>query len=236
MARFFTLAMFLVVGVPLAAIGVLFALNMIGQTHEARFVSPSGKRVLLVRDDCRFFDCVAIATLTYEIDGRKAEMGCRPLWKGTQRFVFEGAPSLAWNSDETAIEWREDDSAGHDGSRASGTLDLYMDCEHKQQHVEKGRTPNFRLVENCLRTPCRREMVLWYSGDEYLFIPCPVAHPAPRLLFSTGNDHESNVEVSFDPATSTAAWKSLSTGETGTVNVKSGCDEGRKWREAPPPG
>ncbi len=225
---------FLVLAAPFLLIAVLFAWNMIGQTHEAEFRSPSGSRILTVMDDCRFVGCATFAWLRYEIDGRKAKMSCKPLAQTDDRFVFAGNPRVQWDEAETKVLWQEAPSDEAGRKPLSGTLDLVSDCYHQVQFVQKGLPLSFKFRENCLGPTCRREMILWYSGDDYLFVPCEVTVAGRDLVFSTGDDSIHDVEVVYDEALNRATWKHRSTGHTGVVDLEKDCDRSRQWRERPP--
>lgn len=232
--KLFVWGIFLIVGVPMLIIGGLFAWNMIGQVEEARFQSPSGTRVLELRHDCRFVGCQTFASVEYEIDGKKAQMFCKPFVPSNDRFVLAGNPSVKWTDSETKIIWQEQAPADGGQDRLSGSFDLVEKCNHQDQFVEKGWPLSFRFLENCLGPTCRREMVLWYSGEDYLLVPCTVNDPSTGLVFSTGKEGVPNMEVEYDHDAQRATWKSLSTGRTGVVDLKNDCDRSRRWRETPP--
>lgn len=232
--KVFVLGMFVFVGLPMIVIGGLFAWNMIGGVDERRFLSPSGERVLEVRYDCRFGDCITFAALEYERNGRQAKMYCLPFAKGSDRFVLDGRPKLEWVDSETRIVWQEEKAPEAGGQPMSGAFDLAEKCHHQDQFVEKGWPVSFKFRENCLRSPCRREMLLWYAGSDYLFVPCKVSDPSPGWVFSTGIDGRPNMQVEYDHEAQRATWKSLSTGRSGTVDFKSDCDRSRQWREPSP--
>lgn len=234
--RIFIIGMWVTLGVPLLLIGVVFAWKMFTGTDTLEFTSPSGERRLSLTKDCRFVGCIGNGELDYVIDGSSASMQCGPFPDAFSEWLFAGDREAVWEAGETKVSFRRP-APGDSGAVAGDrTIDLVQDCRHKVSYTWRNPGPvGFRFQENCLAATCRRSMTLVYPGPDYLFIPCRADAPGRRLVFSTGDDHDPNMEVDLDEQARRATWTSLSTGISGVIELEADCDRGKQWREPAPP-
>ena len=230
--------MLVFVGIPMLIIGILFAWNMFGRTETLEFASPSGDRRLSVTNDCRFVNCLANGEVAYRIGGSRASMSCDPFPREFSEWLFAGgARGAEWHDGETKVSFHGSGEGAEAAGGGKRLIDLIAECRHRVTYTWRNPGPiGFRFEENCIAGACRRRMVMVHTGSEYLFVPCRVpGAPDEGLLFSTGDDHDPNMHVDFDPQAERAEWTSHSTGISGVIDTARDCDRSRAWQQPVPP-
>lgn len=221
------------IALPIFIVAIFILINKVFYVSNQNFTSPSGNRVLKIKDDCSFLrKCRIRVLLAYQYDGNWREMNCPDIIDSKERFVFNKGLKLKWQDAENTVSWQTITNHSEQIQARTGKINFLEDCAHTGgATVFRGlKRTGLSFRENCLGESCRRSLMLELTTREkdgrFTYShSCQIDQSGSDLMLSDGN-YGSVMTAQWGPDRKIIYWRGEGVKwRTGTIEIARDCNQ-----------